>query len=258
MGNQMKILIPQNIYAALFVMSLPDEMKKNVEVKPSSVISNELENDGTAVGFIPSLDLYKHKELFISSKLGISFDGVLSNTYIYFEPDQLDFKNLFLRGDVSTNEIILSKILFSEKYSRDVNVVLDTKDVDFDNNNYIIAGNENLDYNPIDKGMSFADQVASLIDYPYVNFVLASKKEGNIIELEKTLPELDKKIENNIENYLSKIELKDNLYDSIASEIGTVYFEITQNEKDALSELLQLPFYRGIFEEIIELKFVNG
>lgn len=125
--------------------------------------------------------------------MGISFDGVLSNTYIYFEPDQLDFKELFLRGDVSTNEIILSKILFSEKYARDVNVVLDTQDVDFDNNNYIIVGNENLGYNPIDKGMSFADQIASLIDHPYVNFVLASKNEGNIIELEQTLVELDKK-----------------------------------------------------------------
>lgn len=252
----MRILIPQNVYSAIFAMALPDEIKKNVEVKPSSVICTELENDHNAVGLMPSMDLYKHKDLFVSSKLGISFDGVLSNTYIYFEPEQLDFKELFLRGDISTNEIILSKILFSEKYSRDVNVVLDTKDVDFENNNYIIAGNENLEYNPIDMGMSFADQVASLIDYPYVNFVVASQKEGNIIELEQTLPELDKKVEDNIENYLSKIELQDNLYDSIASEIGTVYFEVTQNEKDALSELLQLPFYRGIFKEIIDLKFV--
>jgi len=252
----MKILIPQNIYSAIFAMSLPDEMKKNVEVKPSSVICNELEKDSDAVGLMPSMDLYKHKDLFISSKLGISFDGVLSNTYIYFEPDQLDFKELFLRGDVSTNEIILSKILFSEKYSRDVNVVLDTQDVDFDNNNYIIVGNENLDYNPIDKGMSFADQIASLIDYPYVNFVLASKNEGNIIELEQTLVELDKKIEDNIETYLSKIELKDNLYDAIVTELGSVYFEMTNNEKEALAELLHLPFYRGIFDEIIDLKFV--
>jgi hypothetical protein len=186
----MRILIPQNVYSAIFAMTLPDEMKKFVEVKPSSVICTELEKDANAVGLMPSLDLYKHKELFVSSKLGISFDGVLSNTYIYFEPEQLDFTDLFLRGDVSTNEIILSKIMFSEKYSRDVNVVLDTKEIDFANNNYIIAGNENLEYNPIDKGMSFADQIASMIDYPYVNFVVASQKEGNIIELDETLPVL--------------------------------------------------------------------
>jgi len=254
----MRILIPQNIFSAIFAMSLPDEMKKNVEVKPASIICTELENDDNAIGLMPSMDLFKHKDFYVSSKLGVSFDGVLSNTYIYFEPEQLDFKELFLRGDVSTNEIILSKILFSEKYSRDVNVVLDTKDIDLDNNNYIIAGNENLEYNPLDRGMSFADQIASLIDYPYVNFILASKKEGNVVEMEQTQTELDKKIEDNIEKYLSKIELKDNLYDSIVSEIGTVYYEMTQNEKEALSELLQLPFYRGIFEEIVDIKFVKG
>lgn len=252
----MKIIIPQNIFAALFAMSLPEELKKNVEVKPSSVICTELEKDSNAVGLMPSLDLYKHKELFVSSKLGISFDGVLSNTYIYFEPEQLSFSDLFLRGDVSTNEIILSKILFTEKYAQDVNIVLDTSPVDFDNRNYIVVGNENLDFNPIDKGMSFADQIASLIEYPYVNFVIASKNQGNIIELEHTLTSLDKKIEDNIEKYLSKIDISDNLYDSIVAELNSVYFEITENEKEALYELIKLPFYKGIFEEIIDLKFV--
>lgn len=252
----MKIIIPQNIYAALIAMSLPDELKKNIEVKPSALICKELENDSSAIGLIPSLDIFKHRELFISSKLGLSFDGVLSNTYIYFQPDQIAFANLFLRGDVSTNEIILSKILFSERYSQDVNIVLDTAEFDLDNNNYIVVGNENLDYNPIDKGMSFADQIASLIDYPYVNFIWASKTEGNIMELQQSLPELDKKIEDNIEKYLSKIDLQDNLYDSIVAELNSVYFEMTENEKEALVELIKLPFYRGIFDEIIELKFV--
>ncbi|HET53791.1 MAG TPA: hypothetical protein ENN33_01080 [Ignavibacteria bacterium] len=252
----MKLIIPQNIYSAIFAMSLPDELKKNIEVKPSSVICNELEKDSNVIGLMPSMDIYKHKDLFVSSKLGISFDGVLSNTYIYFEPEQLSFNDLFLRGDVSTNEIILSKILFTEKYAQDVNIVLDTSPVDFDNRNYIVVGNENLDFNPIDKGMSFADQIASLIEYPYVNFVIASKNQGNIIELEHTLTSLDKKIEDNIEKYLSNIDISDNLYDSIVAELNSVYFEITENEKEALYELIKLPFYKGIFEEIIDVKFV--
>ena len=253
----MKILIPQNIFAALFAMSLPDELKKNIEVKPSSIICTELENDPDAIGLMPSMDLYKHKELFISSKLGLAFDGVLSNTYIYFQPDQLAFTDLFMRGDVSTNEIILSKILFSEKYSQDVNVVLDTNEFDLENRNYIVAGNENLDYKPIDRGMSFADQIASLIEYPYVNFVWASKAGGNIIDLELTVPNLDKKIEDNIETYLSKIELDDSLFDSIVAELNSVYFEMTDNENEALKELIQLPYYRGIFEDMVELKFAK-
>lgn len=252
----MKLIIPQNIYSAIFAMSLPDELKKIIEVKPSSIICNELENNTDTIGLMPSMDIYKHNDLFISSKLGISFDGILSNTYIYFQPEQLSFVDLFLRGDVSTNEIILSKILFMEKYSQDVNIVLDSSPVDFDNRNYLVVGNENLDYNPVDKGMSFADQIASLIEYPYVNFVIASKNQGNIIELEHTLTSLDKKIEDNIEKYLSKIDIRDNLYDSIVAELNSVYFEITENEKEALYELIKLPFYKGIFEEIIEVKFV--
>ncbi len=252
----MKLLIPQNIYSAIFAMALPDDVKKDIQVRPSSVISNDLENDEDAVGLMPALDLYKHKELFVSSKFGLSFDGVLSNAYIYFEPEQLSFKNLLLRGDVSTNEMILSKILFSERYSQDVTLVLDTDIVDFDNKNYIIVGNENLEYNPFDKGMSFADQVAALIDYPYVNFILASKREGNLIEMHKSVNALDAKIEDNIEKFLSKIDLDEVIYDGIAAELNSVYFEVTENEKEALQELIKLPFYRGIFEDIIDVKFV--
>ena len=252
----MKIIIPQNIYSAIFAMALPDEMKKYIQVRPSSVICNDLEDDSNAVGLMPSLDLFKHKELFVSSKLGLSFDGVLSNAYIYFEPEQVSFKNLLLRGDVSTNEMILSKILFTERYGQDVSLVLDTSEVDFDNKNYIIVGNENLEHNPFDRGMSFSDQVASLIDFPYVNFVLASKQPGNIIELEKTLREVDKKIEDNIEKYLSKMEIRDEIYEAIVAELNSIYYEVTENEKEALVELIKYPFYKNIFEEIIDVKFV--
>lgn len=252
----MKILIPQNIYSAIFAMSLPGEFKNFIEVRPSSVISNELETDDDAVGLMPSMDLYKHKELFVSGQMGLSFDGVLSNAYIYFQPDQVAFKNLMMRGDVSTNEMILSKILFTERYAQDVTLVLDTAPVDFENKNYIIVGNENLDHKPFDRGMSFADQIAALIDYPYVNFVLASKQQGNLIEFGNSVKSLDKRIEDNIENYLSKIELQDELYDGIVSELNSVYFEVTENEREALTEMIKLPFYKGIYEDIIDIKFV--
>ena len=42
-------------------------------------------SDDNAIGLIPSLDLLSFKDLFISSEIGISFNALLSNSYIHFK-----------------------------------------------------------------------------------------------------------------------------------------------------------------------------
>lgn len=252
----MKLFIPQSIYSAVFAITLSDELQSNTVVKPSSMIAQEIENNDDSIGLMPSCDLYKHKNLFVSKKGAISFDGILSNTYIYFTPEQERFDDLYLRGDVSTNEIILSKILFSERYGTEVNVNLDINKPDFSERNYIVVGNENLDYEPFERGMSFADQVAALIDAPYVNFVFASKNEHLLRNFNSQFEKIDQRIEDNIEQFLEKIQLLEIVRQKIINGLNSVYYEMTDVEVDSLNELLRLPFYRGIFKEIVELKFV--
>ncbi|KAB2844186.1 MAG: hypothetical protein F9K45_05190, partial [Melioribacteraceae bacterium] len=113
----MKVVIPQNIYAAIFAINLPGEIKNNIKVTASSLIANEIEKGNSDIGLMPTFDLINHKDFFVSGKAALSFDGILSNTYFYFVPGTEKISEIFLRGDISSNEIILSKILFSERFN---------------------------------------------------------------------------------------------------------------------------------------------
>ena len=45
-------------------------------------------------------------------------------------------------------------------------------------------------------------------------------------------------------------------FELLNDNINTVYFDFTENEREALDELLRLPFYHGIVEEITEVKYL--
>lgn len=247
--------IPQNIFAAIFAFSLNDTYKNSIKGAPSATLAAKAEADVYDLVLMPSFDLLSHKELFVSSKAGISFDGEISNSYLYFrESGAVD--SFYMYGDVSSNEIILSKLVFSEKIRKDVEVTIETGTPDYESKNYIVCGNANFEDDLYKSGLSFADQVADLIDAPYVNYVVASKKKEVIEEFNKSLSALDKKIEDNIEKYLVSAGIDESLKSFIGNRLNQIYFEITENEKEGLSEMIRLPFYKGIVKDIVEVKFV--
>lgn len=252
----MKIVIPQNIYGAILSLNFPDSLKENVEVKPSSMITSEIVSGNADIGLIPSCDLLNYPDLKISGNIGVSFDGMLSNAYLYFAPEHNRFEKIYLRGDVSTNEIILTKIMFQERFDIDVEVILDTRDLDFAENNYVIVGSENDEYVIKNNGISFADQIAELIDYPYVNFVLVANDEEKLKVLSQNLIDLDKNVEDEIFILLSKIKLPKANEDMFLENIDSLYFELTGNERQALNELIKLAYFHGIVDEIKDLNFV--
>lgn len=252
----MNIVIPQNIYSAIFAMQLPDEIKNNIKVTASSLIANEIEKESSDIGLMPSFDLLNHTGLFISKKVALSFDGLLSNTYFYFVPGSEKILEVFLRGDVSSNEIILCKILFSERFDANIKLTLDTSEIIDENKNYIIAGSDNFGSFDFNKGISFSDQVAEMIDYPYVNYVWVSKSEEKLKEFNNYFNDIDKKVEDKIGMILSSMNLRNEVGEFIEENLNTVYFEVTDNEIAGLHELLKLPFYHGIIKEMFELNLV--
>jgi len=251
----MKFGIPQNVFAALFAFSLNDNYKMAVSGASSAILAKQTMAGEYDLALIPTCDLLTHKELFVSKKAAISFDGELSNSYLYFRGGGA-IDSFYMRGDVTSNEIILSKLVFQEKLKKDIDVTLDTGDFDTDAKNYIISGMENFENSLYEKGLSFSDQVADMIDYPYVNFVVASKSKEVIEGFNKSLVSLDKKIEDNVDTYLANAGLDDKLTSLIKNKLDQVYFELTDNEIEGLNEMLRLPFYKGLIKEIVEVKYV--
>lgn len=235
---------------------LPQELRKDLQFREASVISTELEQGNCDLALLPACDLLKHSHFLVSSKVGISFDGLLSNAYFYFMPEQNRFSDIYMKGDISTNEIILSKILFKEKYSTDVQIHLETGQMDLQAKNYLMVGDINLEGGRFNSGMSLSDEISEMLFMPYVNFVAVSKETQYLEELHQALKDTDVLIEDNLDRLLKSYEIDEGSKETIKNNFNSVYFEMTNSEVEALKELLQLPYFHGITDDMVELKFV--
>lgn len=253
----MKIFIPSNIYADIIASVLKKHDGLEIITTGSSLISRELESDENAVGLIPSLDLINHREFFVSSKTGISFDGALSNSFFYLtESSERTLGTVSVRGDVSLNEIILTKILFEERFSSKVEIALDThKDPDKEENT-LVVGSENFRLWDFEKGISFSDQMADLLDLPYVNFIFASKNRDSLLLIENYSKQIDEIIQDDLQDILKNLNYSENVKNHIRENFGTVYYQVTSNESDSLNEMIKLVYYHGIIEDIFDVKFI--
>lgn len=253
----MKLFLPPNLFVEIIKSFLNNSNVFDIHVMGSSLLSSQLENDRNAVALIPSLDIINHRDIFVSGKVGIAFDGTLSNSYFYLSQNEnRTLGNIFIRGDVSINEIILTKILFEERFSAEVEITLDIHSEPNIAQNTLVVGNENFtkwDYN---SGISFSDQMAELLDLPYVNFVFASYNKQNLEQLESFFSDIDKKVEEKISDILTKIPANDEVKAYIQNNLGTVYFEMTSNETDALEEMIKLVYYHGILDDMFDIKFI--
>lgn len=248
------IALPDNIFTKIFAEIILSEHNQDYTFVSSSLVLNNLVEDKCDIAFIPSLEILQHKDLFISSKTAVSFDGLFSNQFLYFKENDDQLNDIYLRGDVSKNDIILSKILFKEKFGTEINLVIDTKRIETGSKNYLITGNENFENDYYLNGISFCDQVCDLLEAPYVNYVAASKSSAKLIEFNKIVVDADKLIEDNFDKLDLKISEK--LKTEILRNLNSVYFEMTEIEQDSLKEMIRICFYQGIIEDLFEVNFV--
>ena len=250
-----KIFLPPNIFSSILLSELENRADFEFKTIPSSVIAKRLSADENSIGLIPTLDLLTNKELFISSKLGISFDALLSNAYIHFKEEQEKISEIFLRGDVTSNEVILSKILFKEFYDIEVKTTLLSQEPSEFKNNILIVGDENFEKGLFLNGLSFAEEIIELISAPYVNFVLAGASE-------QVVKDFNSKFKNVLAT--GHKEKFDHLFptfpqtalDFISVNIQHLVFNFDEQDLEGIQSLLQMPYYHGMIKDIIDLKLV--
>lgn len=250
-----KIILPENIFSKIFLSELRDIQDYQIDWSPSSLIASRLSKNDDSIGLMPSLDLLVHKDFFVSSKVGISFNALLSNSYIHFKDGQDTIEEIFLSGDVSSNEIILSKILFKEFYDIDVETKL-MKDIkSHQQDNQLIVGDENYEKELFLNGLSFAEEMIELISAPYVNFVLAGTSEKLLKQF------VDKNIsafkEGHAEEFTDLLKnLPQTSLDFISVNMQHVVFDFEEQDLEGIKSLLQMPYYHGIVKDMFEIKFV--
>ena len=251
----MKLIAPKNVFTKILAEAI-GRNEFEVFFCEASLVSKELEYNTSAVALIPSLDLINHRELFVSSKVAISFDGMLSNSYLYFKESERDLEKIAVRGDVSLNEVILTKILFSERFSSNAEIVLEPSSKPTKEKDYIIVGDENFSAWNFKNGISFSDEVSEMLDFPYVNFVFVSPDKDSLNSFHKLVGQIDETIEDKIDTILPNLNLPDEAKSFIKENLDSLYYQMTSNETEALNDLIRLLFYHGIIEDLFDVKFV--
>ena len=183
----MKILLPDNIFSRILSSALVQNDRDTINFYPSGLLSKNLLGNKDAVALIPTLDLLNHRELFVSQSLGISFDESISNSYIYFNRKEKLEKEVTLAGDVSSNEAVLTKILFSEVYGIDVQLSFEKINGGTSEKNRVLVGDRNFIDDNINSAISFTEEIIELISAPYVNFVFAAESEDTLKDFQSVV-----------------------------------------------------------------------
>jgi hypothetical protein len=250
-----KILVPQNIFSKILLSELNLDESIALEFQPAALIAKKLLQEEYSIGLIPTLDLLTSKDLFISSKIGLSFNALLSNSYIHFKEGQETLEQIFLKGDVTANEIILSKILFKEFYDVDVTPALVKDAAAHINDNTLIVGDENYEKELFLNGLSFSEEIIELLDAPYVNFILAGASE-NVLKAFND-KHRDHLLNGHTEDYTELLKgFTQTSLEFISVNIQHIVFDLEDQDLEGIKSLMQLPYFHGILKDMIDIKFV--
>ena len=252
----MKIISPSNIFTGLLTSHFDPELKKELIFNSSSLITSLMKKNEKSIGLIPTLDLLKNEDLYVSKKCGIAFEGSLCNSYIYFKPAEKSVNEFSLFGDVSSLEVILSKILFKEMYNTDIKIEILTHDQNLQDKNLVIIGNKNFENEKCFSGISFSEEVIEFLSLPFVNYVFASTDKSSIEELNEKLENIGSKVYKNIAKYDLGKNLTKKTKDYIKANISSLIIDFEPNDVEGINQLLTLPYYHGIVNDIAEVNFV--
>ena len=250
-----KFYLPQNIFSSILLSEIKDKSKLETEFVPASLIAKNLSNEEGSIGLIPTMDLISNKDLFISSEIGISFNALLSNAYIHFKEEQETIDELFMKGDITSNEVILGKILFKEFYDVDIKTTLMSRELSDLSENLLIVGDENYANELFLKGLSFSEEIIELINAPYVNFVIAGSTEEavkNFVKMHK-----ESLSSSHSENFSDLFpSFPQSSLDFLSVNIQHLVFDFDEQDVEGIKLLLQMPYYHGLIKEMVDVKFV--
>lgn len=250
-----KFYLPRNIFSDILLSEIEDKSSIEAGFIPSALIVKKLNEESNAVGLIPTMDIITNKDIFISSDIGVSFNALLSNSYIHFKEEQQTIDELLLKGDATSNEVILSKILFKEFYDVEIKTTLLSRELTDFNDNILIIGDENYQKELFLNGLSFAEEIIELISAPYVNFVLASTSDSVLKNF--NLRYKDNFTRGHADNFdVLFPDFPQTSLDFLSVNIQHLVFDFEEQDREGIMQLLQMPYYHGMIKDIIDVKFV--
>jgi hypothetical protein len=256
----MNVYFPDNVFTRVLTSCLPEEIKSKIKFLPSAQITQSISDDKSSIGLIPVMDLLRHKDLFVSAGYGISFEESLCNSYIYYSSDEKEINKISLAGDVSSQEVILSKILFKEMYGSDIEIEILTSLDKAEGKNLLIAGDDNFKGDRFRKGISFSEIFVDTLSLPFVNYIFASSDKEALEGFEKKLEGIETFIYNKFEESQEVSPLRGDKEgaDYIRLNISSFIFKFDEQDRVGIDQILRLPYFHGIVKDIVEVNFLKS
>ena len=252
----MNFFFPNNIFGRLIKNNLPASLESSVDFRPSSLLTKSLNNTSGSVALIPTLDLINNRDIYVSRSFGISFEGALCNSFLYYGSGQKNLSRINLNGDVSAVEVILCKILFKELYNTEIEISILSDDTGTPDKNVLTVGDKNFQTGVYSKGISFAEEIVEALNLPYVNYLLASNDKSLLEKVNVELEGVEGKIYDNLDENLKTEKLSEGGKNYIAENISTFIMDFDEQDIEGLEQIIRLPYYHGLINDIIEVKFV--
>ena len=252
----MKLIFPNNLFSRLIIDNLPKNPDNESAFYPSSLIVSEVKKNKSAVGLIPTLDLIKNSDLFVSKSFGLSFEGSLCNSYIYYNSSQKEISEITLYGDLSSVEVLLCKILFKEMYDSPVEIKITAKEKELSHINHMIVGDKNFDKEKYLSGISFAEEMVEVLALPFVNYVFASSEKASIEKLNGILSSISNSIYDSAESNNFCEHYPENTKSYFRENIPSLIFNFGEQDLEGINQIIRLPYYHGIIDDIVEISFV--
>ncbi len=252
----MKLFIPNNLYSISIAELLLKNSKHEISFLQSSLISEKISKEINSIGLIPTTDLIKKSNLFVSKSFGISFEGSLCNSYIYFNSNEKNIKEFYTLGDVSSVDVMLAKILFDEIYESTIDLKI-SSDISFiKSKNSLLIGDDNFINERYSKGLSFSEEFVDAFSVPFVNYVFASLSSNNIDKLNNDFDGANDSVYDIIEMNNFGKDFSQLTRDYIQENISSFIFNLKEEDVEGIKFILQLPFLKGIINDLIELKLI--
>ncbi|OGU76771.1 MAG: hypothetical protein A2V93_12340 [Ignavibacteria bacterium RBG_16_34_14] len=252
----MSIFLPNNVFTRILSSCFPDDLKSKVSFLPSSQITQNIESDNSSIGLISVMDLLKHKELFVSGNYGISFEGSLCNSYIYYFTEEKSVTKIGLSGDVSSVEVILSKIVFKEMYGSDLEIEIVTNLSKAGEKNLLLIGDENFNNERFLKGISFSEIMVDALSLPFVNYVFASGSKETLESFIKNLVRVETLFYDKVEEGRFDKNISAASEEYIKTNISSLVFKLDEQDREGINQILRLPYFHGMVNDIVEVKFI--
>ncbi len=127
---------------------------------------------------------------------------------------------------------------------------------DIKGKNLLLAGDYNFQSDLYSEGISFAEEVVEALNLPYVNYLLASNDKVLLEKVNAEIKGIAEKVYDTLEENLKTEKLSGNGKNYIAENISSLILEFDEQDMEGIEQILRLPYFHGIINDMVEVKFV--